>query len=151
MNVFSFKAEIKTMEPGTNTAYIEFPYDVESSFGTKGRIKVVCYFEDVEYRGSLVKMGTECHIIGMTQDIRKKIEKKVGDIINIKIYKDEAERIADVHPAFDALMQQDDVLRSAYDKLSFTRKKEIFTKLTEAKKEETMQARLAKIVESLKS
>ena len=85
MNVFSFKAEIKTMEPGTNTAYIEFPYDVESSFGTKGRIKVVCYFEDVEYRGSLVKMGTECHIIGMTQDIRNRIDKKVGDIINIKM------------------------------------------------------------------
>lgn len=67
-----------------DAAYIEFPYDVRKEFG-KGRVKVHATFDGEPYDGSLVKMGTECHIIGIRKDIRKKIGKQAGNIVSVTI------------------------------------------------------------------
>lgn len=82
-NVYKFNAIIKKV-PDINGAYIEFPYDVRKVFG-KGRVKVTATFDGVEYNGSLVRMGTTCHIIGIRKDIRKKIGKQPGDMIKVTI------------------------------------------------------------------
>lgn len=55
------------------------------SFGTRGRVKVVATFDGVEYRGSLVKMGTPCHIIGITKAIRSLIGKQPGDTVSVTL------------------------------------------------------------------
>lgn len=82
-NIYQFEAVIKKVSD-IDGAYIEFPYDVRKVFG-KGRVKVTATFDGVEYNGSLVKMGTPCHIIGIRKDIRKKIGKQPGDMIKITI------------------------------------------------------------------
>lgn len=82
-NIYEFEAVIKKV-PDIDGAYIEFPYDVRKVFG-KGRVKVTATFDGVEYNGSLVKMGTPCHIIGIRKDIRKKIGKQPGDMIKVTI------------------------------------------------------------------
>ncbi|WP_366816759.1 DUF1905 domain-containing protein [Parvimonas sp.] len=65
-------------------AYIEFPFDVKEEF-KKGRVFVDATFDGYEYKGSLVKMKTPCHIIGIRKDIRKAINKTFGDIIKVTI------------------------------------------------------------------
>ena len=81
--IYEFKAEIKKV-PDIDGAYIEFPYDVKNEFG-KGRVKVIATFDGEPYEGSLVKMGTPCHILGLRKDIRKKIGKQPGDIVLVTI------------------------------------------------------------------
>ncbi|MBM7871597.1 hypothetical protein JOC70_003097 [Clostridium pascui] len=81
--LYEFKAEIKKV-PDIDGAYIEIPFDVKAEFG-KGRVPVTATFDDVVYEGSLVKMKTPCHIIGIRKDIRAKIGKQPGDIINVTI------------------------------------------------------------------
>lgn len=81
--IYRFEAVIKKV-PDIDGAYIEFPYDVKSEFG-KGRVKVKAFFDGVEYNGSLVRMGTENHIIGIRKDIRAKIGKQAGDVIKVTI------------------------------------------------------------------
>lgn len=137
---------IKASEIGTGGAYIEFPFNVEEEFGVKGRVKVVCYFDDVEYKGSLVKMGTQCHIVGIKKEIRRKIGKGIGDKVQIRLYKDESERSIDAHPLLKREFNKDETLRKNYEKLSYTRKKEILNHLVSAKKEETLKRRLEKII-----
>ncbi|RGD73911.1 DUF1905 domain-containing protein [Anaerofustis stercorihominis] len=80
---YEFNAVIKKVE-GIDGAYIEFPYDVKEEFN-KGRVKVHATFDDFPYVGSLVKMKTSCHIIGIRKDIRAKIGKQAGDIIHVTI------------------------------------------------------------------
>lgn len=80
---YQFKAVIKKV-PDINGAYIEFPYDVKKEFG-KGRVKVHATFDGEPYDGSLVRMHTPCHIIGIRKDIREKIAKQPGDEINVTI------------------------------------------------------------------
>ncbi len=150
VKTYDFEAIIKKSEVGSGGAYVEFPYDVQEEFGVRGRVKVVCSFENVEYRGSLVKMGTDCHIIGITKDIRKSIQKDVGDKIKISIYQDTEARIVEIHPLLKAKMDEEVSLKDSYEKLSYTRKKEILSLLNSAKKEETLIKRLNTIILELK-
>ena len=48
-------------------------------------MKVKATFDGVNYDGSLVRMKTVQHIIGIRKDIRKKIIKQAGDVIKVTI------------------------------------------------------------------
>ncbi len=81
--IYEFDAVILKV-PDIDGAYIEFPYDVRKEFG-KGRVKVFATFDGEPYEGSLVRMETPCHIIGIRKDIRAIINKQPGDIIHVTI------------------------------------------------------------------
>ncbi len=81
--IYEFEAEIKKV-PDIDGAYIEFPYDVKTEFG-KGRVKVLATFDGEPYEGSLVKMKTPCHIIGIRKEIRAKIGKQPGNVVKVTI------------------------------------------------------------------
>lgn len=70
--------------PDIDGAYIEFPYDVKEEFN-KGRVKVEATFDGYPYSGSLVRMKTPRHIIGIRKDIRQAINKQPGDVVHVTI------------------------------------------------------------------
>lgn len=80
---YEFDAVIKKV-PDIDGAYIEIPFDVKAEFG-KGRVPVTATFDGVLYEGSLVRMKTPCHIIGIRKDIRAQIGKQAGDIVKVTI------------------------------------------------------------------
>lgn len=81
--IYRFEAVILKV-PDIDGAYIEFPYDVREEFG-KGRVKVHATFDGFPYDGSLVRMKTPGHIIGLRKDIRKAIQKQPGDMVLVTI------------------------------------------------------------------
>lgn len=81
--VYEFEAVILKVAD-IDGAYVEFPYDVRAEFG-KGRVRVRATFDGVEYLGSLVRMKTPGHIIGLRKDIRKSIRKEPGDTVRVTI------------------------------------------------------------------
>lgn len=80
---YVFEAVIQKV-PDIDGAYVVFPFDVKAEFG-KGRVAVNATFDGEPYSGSLVKMGTPCHIIGIRKDIRSKIGKQPGDTVRVTI------------------------------------------------------------------
>ncbi|MDL2287401.1 DUF1905 domain-containing protein [Eubacteriales bacterium OttesenSCG-928-G02] len=85
MNTIKYEFEaIIIKEPDHGGAYVEIPFDVKAEFG-KARVPVHATFDGEPYDGSLVKMGTECHIIGVRKDIRLKIGKQPGDTIYVTV------------------------------------------------------------------
>jgi bifunctional DNA-binding transcriptional regulator/antitoxin component of YhaV-PrlF toxin-antitoxin module len=147
MKTYKFKAKIGSASGGG--AYILFPYDTEKEFGTKGKVPVKATFNGVPYTGSLVKYGQPQHMLGLLKAIREQIGKAPGDIIEVTIQKDEASRVVEIPLAFKKMLKQEDLL-STFEKLSYTHRKEYCRWITEAKKEETRLARLAKAIEMLK-
>ena len=81
--LYEFTAEIKK-NPDMDAAYVEIPFDVKAEFG-KGRVPVSATFDGEPYDGQLVKMGTECHLIGIRKDIRAKIGKQPGDSVHVTL------------------------------------------------------------------
>ena len=84
--VYEFEATVLNV-PDLDGAYVEFPWDVRQEFG-RGRVKVLATFDGYPYQGSLVRMGTACHIIGLRQDIRRAIGKGPGDTVRVTIRED---------------------------------------------------------------
>lgn len=81
--VYEFDAVIQKV-PDIDGAYVEFPYDVKEEFG-KGRVKVHATFDGVPYDGSLVRMKTINHIIGLRKDIRAQLGKQPGETVHVTI------------------------------------------------------------------
>ena len=81
--VYSFEAVILKV-PDIDGAYVEIPFDVREVFG-KGRVPVHATFDGVPYDGSLVRMKTPCHILGIRKDIRAQIGKQPGDVVAVTL------------------------------------------------------------------
>ncbi len=63
--------------PDPDGANVEFPFDEREEF-CRGCVKVRATFDGHPCRGTLVRMGTPCHIIGLRKDIRKAIGRQPG-------------------------------------------------------------------------
>jgi bifunctional DNA-binding transcriptional regulator/antitoxin component of YhaV-PrlF toxin-antitoxin module len=144
---YSFRAEIREGRGGG--AYVEFPYDAQKEFGTKGRVPVNATIGGVSDRSALIRMGMPCHILGVPKAIREKIGKGPGDTVAITLWKDDVPRAVVVPAALKQAMKQAGVL-GFFDGLSFTHRKEYCRWITEAKKEETREKRLDKAIRLLK-
>lgn len=146
MKKYNFNAKIESTGTGT---YILFPYDTEKEFGTRGRVPIQATFDGVPYTGSLIKYGQPQHMLGILKGIREQIGKQPGDTISVELWRDEAERTLEIPAAFESAMKKAGLLL-AFEKLSYTHRKEYCRWITEAKKEETRSARLTKAIEMLK-
>lgn len=144
-----FNEQIKKLND-KNGAYIEIPFDVEKTYNRK-RVKVKATFDGYEYRGSIVRMGGSCYIIGITKEIRKAIGKEPGDNIDVTIEKDEEERI--VNPPKELLdkFNNDKDICDFWNSLSFSMKKKYVNWIESAKKENTRLNRINITLEKLKN
>ncbi|MCX6238867.1 MAG: YdeI/OmpD-associated family protein [Bacteroidia bacterium] len=135
-----------------NAAYIVFPYNVEELFDTRGQVKIKALFDGkYEYRGSLAKMGMECHNLGITQEMRAKLQKSFGDSINIELEHDLEKREVIIPEDVVLILNDHPEALKFYENLSFTNKKEYITWITSAKKEETRNKRIGLFIEKLKA
>jgi hypothetical protein len=147
MKRYKFEAKIEAEDGGG--AYVFFPFDTAKEFGTKGRVPVTALLDGISYTGSLFNYGYTQHMLGITKAIREQIGKSPGDTLEVVVWKDEEVRTVEVPAEFKTLMKNEGVL-PAFEKLSYTHRKEYCRWITEAKKEETRARRLEKAIEMLK-
>jgi hypothetical protein len=146
----TFSAPIIQVE-GMNAAYVEFPFNVEELFGTRGQVKVKALFDkQVEYRGSLANMGRNCHTLGLTQEIRSKLGKTFGNLVEVELERDMEVREVIIPDDVQVLFNENPEENAYFEKLSYTHRKEYINWITSAKKEETRVNRLVAFIEKLR-
>ncbi len=145
---YEFEAVLLKHE-GIDASFIEFPFNVEKEFGVKGQVKVKAWFDGHEYRGSLVKMGHHCHIIGVKKQIRKTISKTYGEIIHVKIIKDTDLRTVVIPIDLINSFKNNPIAEEVFNNLSYSHRKEYIQWLEDAKKQETREKRVIKIIDLL--
>ena len=143
----TFRAVIE--DAGNGGAYVSVPFDVEQAFSKK-RVKVLAVIEGVPYRGSLVRMGTECHLLPVLKEIRQQIGKAIGDEIEVTVEEDTQPRQVTVPTDLQQVLDADPVAQAFFERLSYTRQKEYVQWIEEAKRPQTRLSRLEKTVEMLK-
>jgi len=136
---------------GMDAAFVEFPHNMPEVFGTTGSVKVKAVFDNaIHYRGSLVKMGHSCHILGITREIRNKLKKSFGDPVLVSLEPDFEERTVELPDDLAKLLQHDSYTSAFYKTLSYTHKKEYINWITSARKVETRQKRVALFLDKLR-
>lgn len=146
---YNFEAIIKKISDKDAT-FIEIPFDVEKEFGAR-RVKVKTKFDGIDYRGSIVNMGQDCFIIGITKAVRKQIGKDVGDTVFIEVEKDEEIREVEIPEDFKSELDKNKEALNFYNSLSYSAKRKYYQWITGAKQETTRQKRIIESVSKLES
>ena len=142
----SFQAVIKEGRGGG--AFVEIPFDVKAAFGS-ARPKVVVTFDGEPYRGTIANMGGVA-IIGMLKEIRTKLKKEIGDHVKVTIAADEEPRVVEVPEDLRAALRAAGLL-AAFEKLSYSHRREHVKAVEEAKQPQTRQRRIEKVAAALRA
>jgi len=145
MTTKKFKAKIESSHGGSGGAWVKVPFDVEKVFG-KMRVPILATIDGEPYRGTLMRMGTPYHVLGVLKGIRAKIGKDVGDPVSVTVTEDKSERIVAVPKDLAAAFRNNAAARTFFEKLSYTHKKEYVQWIEEAKKPETRSTRIEKTI-----
>jgi bifunctional DNA-binding transcriptional regulator/antitoxin component of YhaV-PrlF toxin-antitoxin module len=127
---------------------ITIPFDVEEIFGAK-RVPVKATVNGAVYRGTIVRMGGE-YMLGIPKAFRSATGIEPGDNIVVTLERDVEERTVRIPSDLAKELKKDKALKDAWDKLSFTLRKETARGLEEAKRPETRARRLEKALAMLR-
>jgi hypothetical protein len=144
---YTFRAVIE--DAGNGGAFVTIPFNVEQTYGKK-RVKVLATIEGVAYRGSLVRMGGECHLLPVLKEIRQQTGKSIGDEIEVTVEEDTQPRQVAVPADLIQALAADSTAQDFFEQLSYTRQKEYVQWIEQAKRPQTGQSRIVKTVEMLK-
>jgi hypothetical protein len=142
-----FTGTVRTLENGG--AFIEFPRDVEKLYGVKGRVPVNVTFDGIPYRGSMVKMGSERHLLLILKEIRARLGKGEGDRMRVRVELDDKPRLVELGKDMEAAYEKARVL-TEYRAMSYSHQREYMLWIGDTKNAETRRRRIAKSIEELK-
>jgi ribosomal 50S subunit-recycling heat shock protein len=146
---FRFKVKLEGQE-GMDVAAFHPPFSVPEIFGTKARIPVRGAINGFPFRSSLANMG-DGHMMVVNKSLRAGAKCKAGDLVDIVLQRDREERVVEVPEYLSKLIAADKAAKATWDSLSFTHKKEWVRSIEEAKKPETRQARIDKMLSAMRA
>jgi hypothetical protein len=128
---------------GRGGTLVPVPRAVATKLGLRGMPKIRAVIDGQPYRGSLMPMGDGTWCLGVLKSIQEAAGVGSGDTVTVELEVDTAPRVVDPPPDLARALVKDMKLAAAWEKLSFTNKKEMALSLTEAKKPETRERRVA--------
>ena len=143
---YQFQAVVQSGDGGG--AFVIVPFDVEKTFGKK-RVKILATIDGQPYRGSLVRMGTPHHMLLVLKEIREKIGKSVGDEVAVELEEDLEQRQVEVPADVQKALEAEPAAQAYFNRLSYSHQREYIQWITEAKREQTRQSRIKKMIELL--
>jgi hypothetical protein len=143
---YTFHAMI--VDAGGGGAFVRIPFDVEQVFGKK-RVPVSTHTDGVPYRGTLLRMGEPCHVLGILKEIRFAIGKSFGETVEITLLEDTQPRSVDIPLDLQQALEQEPLARATFEKLAYTHQKEHVRAILDARREETRRNRIAKAIQML--
>lgn len=145
-----FNAVLQPDPTGTGT-FVVVPRELNGRLGLKGRPKIQAVIAGQPYRGSLMPMGDGTFCLGVLKAIQQSAGVKRGDTVTVELDLDAAPRTVEPPPDLARAFTRDKKAAAAWDKLSFTNKREMAGSLEEARRPETRERRLAAALEKLRT
>ena len=145
-----FRAVLEKGENSTSTA-ITVPFDAERAFGGRGRIPVRGTINGVAYRSSIFRMGERPHFMVVNRQMREQMGVAAGETVSVVMERDDEPRTVEVPDDLDRALRAAPRALDAWERLSFTHKREYVEAIEEAKRAETRTRRIAKAVEQLQA
>jgi hypothetical protein len=131
---------------GDGGVFVLVPFVVAEVYGTKGRVPIKASFDNFPYSGSLTPLGDGHHAILVLKQIRRSINKTVGDTVHVTLSRDTEERKMEAPADLAAAFNDNPTAAANFAKLAFTHQREYVRWLEGAKKPETRSRRLEETV-----
>ncbi len=128
---------------------VRLPDNAVDVFGTRARFPVRATFNGVPYRGSTMPTGDGRFCIGITKTILAQAGIHAGDRVDVTIERDDGEREVELPDELAAALHRSAILEARFERLSYTARKEYAAAVAGAKKPETRERRIERIIEEL--
>ncbi|HWY70668.1 MAG TPA: YdeI/OmpD-associated family protein [Terriglobales bacterium] len=146
---FKFRVKLEGVD-NMEAAALRPPFDVPTVFGTKARVPVRGTVNGHPFRSSLCNMG-DGHMMVVNKEMRAGGKCKAGDIVEVVLQRDRDARVVEVPAEIQKVMAANKAAQTTWESLSYTHQKEWVRAIGEAKREETKQSRIKKMMDALKA
>ena len=134
---------------GDGGVFVVVPFSVAEVFGTRGRVPVQATFDGYPYQGSLTPLGDGHHALHVLKQIRKAVDKTIGDTVRVTLARDVTERKITPPDDLAAQLAGNPKAAAYFAKLAYTHQREYVRWIEGAKKPESRTHRLAQTIEML--
>jgi hypothetical protein len=135
--------------PDSTVTSIIIPFDVQEAFGTRARVPVKGTINNFPFRSSIFPMGGGRHYMVVNKHVRAGAKAKGGEVIKVVMERDEEAR--DIKPPEDLAraLKANKAASAAWNKLSYSHRKEYALAVEDAKRPETRARRIEKTIAEL--
>lgn len=138
----AFEAVIETSEKFPGGCYVVIPFDVTAVYGAS-RVRVQATFDGVPYRGTAMKYSGHFMLV-LRKAIRAQLGKEPGDKVLVRMWEDVEPRTVEVPSPLREALAADAALQAAFERMSFTHRKEWAESIAAAKRADTKERRTQK-------
>ena len=144
-----FTAELEAGRGGG--AMVLVPPEIATALGGLRQMRMVGTVNGVPYQSSVMPYGGRGLFLGVHKATREAAGVFPGERVDVVISRDDRPRVLEIPAELAAALAANPEAQAAFDRLSFTNRKEIATSVAEAKRPETRERRLAAAMARLRS
>ncbi len=138
------------LESDQGACFIRVPPQTLTALGEGKRVPVRVTLNDYTYRTTIAVYGGKSYI-GVRREVREAAGVAAGDPLTVGLEYDAEVRAVDLPPALRRVLEADAAAAAAFEKLSYTRKKEFMQWVTGAKRAETQRRRMEQAMAMLRT
>jgi hypothetical protein len=145
----TFTGKVVSPDGQGSQSFIELPVELVEKLGRGKRPRIKVTLKDYTLRTTVAVYGGQ-YFVGVRREVREAAGIVFDEPIEITVELDTDERTVDVPPDLLASFETDPSLRTAFDRLSFTARKEMAESITGAKRDDTRRRRLEQALAQLR-
>ena len=144
-----FTAELEAGRGGG--AMVLVPPEIATALGGLKQMRVVGTVNGVAYQSSTMPYGGRGLFLGVHKATREAAGMMPGERVDVVVSRDDRPRLVAIPAELAEALAADPAAQAAFDRLSFTNRKEMAGSVAEAKRPETRERRLAAAMARLRS
>ncbi|MFT3950488.1 MAG: YdeI/OmpD-associated family protein [Oscillospiraceae bacterium] len=144
---FEFDSEIKRLAGKIKWSVFYFPYSTQEQFGTKGNVPV-CITVDGHPFDHMLLPSKNGHYLVYNEFIRQAVGKDIGDLVHVTLEPDTKKRTLVIPAKIETALRDAGVLEQFLKQPDYFKREQI-NFIEVAKKDETKENRLKKIISRL--
>ena len=137
------------LESDQGACFIRVPPETLTALGQGKRVPIKVSLNGYTYRTTIAVYGGKSYI-GVRREVRDAAGVAAGDPLTVGLEYDAEVRAVDLPPALRHVLEADAAAAAAFEKLSYTRKKEFMQWVTGAKRAETQRRRMEQAMAMLR-
>ena len=134
---------------GLNWVIARLPFNVEETWGTRGRLRVHVEVNGFEYRTSLFPTGTGEHYLLVNKKMQKGARIVPGQTAKFTLTPDVLPRELKLPKELEAALNEERAVRKWFDRLNYSIRKWLADLVADAKSQETRGKRANRVAEQI--
>ena len=144
-----FKAKLEPAGEGGAWTGIFLDEAQSATLGERGRVAITMSINGHEFKAFAAPMGNGTHGIVVNKTMQKTAGVSQNDVVDVTLEIDTTPRTVEVPAELADELKKSDEAKAFFDELAYTHKKDFVTWITEAKRQETKDKRLAETMRLL--